>query len=206
MKISRTYLILAILLAGLAFVLVLLPKTTRNKEIQPELLIKKINDPARFLSPDFIAERLINEDPSIMLIDVRSPEQFVEFTMPGAMNIPLSEVIKPDWEEYLNQDDKDLIFFSNDDLYADQAWILCTRLNYKNLYVMKGGLNQWFKDIINPVLPVETAPKEEFDLYSFRKAASLYFSGAGNDIQVENKNEKNILIKREKKTTTAGGC
>jgi len=206
MKISRTYLILALLLAGLAFALVLLPKTTRNKEIKPEELMTEIIDPARFLNPDLIAERLINEDPSIQLIDVRPQDQFVKFTLPGAINIPLTEISKEDWEGELNQHQKDIILFSNDDLFADQAWILCTRMGYKNIYVMKGGLNQWYKNIIAPIEPPETAPKEEFEIYSFRKAASLYFSGA-NTVSTTGTEKGNIVVKkREKKATAAGGC
>jgi rhodanese-related sulfurtransferase len=205
MKISRTYLILSIVLVSLALILVILPPTTRNKEINPELLLKEINNPARFLSPDLIAERLINEDPTLLLVDVRSNDQFSKFSLPGAINIPLSEIGKADWERKLNQQEKDVIFFSNDALYADQAWILCARLGYKNLNVIKGGLNQWFTDVIFAQKPSETASKEEFELYTFRKAAGLYFSGGSKTIKNEDPRQITI-IKREKKTAATGGC
>lgn len=206
MKITRTYFILAVLLAILAFALVVLPKTTRNKEMKPEKLLTEIIDPARFLHPDLIAERLINEDPSIQLVDVRPGDQFAKFTLPGAINIPLAEIGKEDWEGELNQTQKDIILFSNDDLFADQAWILCTRMGYKNLYVLKGGLNQWYKNIIAPIEPPETAPKEEFELYAFRQAASLFFSGA-KSVSTPGTEKGNIVVKkREKKAAAAGGC
>jgi len=206
MKISRTYLILSVLLAGLAFVLVLLPKTTRNKEIQPDKLLIEINDPARFVNPDFIAERLINEDPSLQLVDVRTKDQFSKFTLPGAVNIPLNEMSNEEWDESLNQEDKDVILFSNDDLYADQAWIICARQGYKNIYVMKGGLNLWFKDILSPEKPSETASKEEFETYYFRKAAAQYFRGPSSIIKTDIAPSNVELKKKEKKISAEGGC
>ncbi len=205
MKISRTYLILSIALAVLAFILVLLPTSTRNYEIEPEQLLKEINDPARFLSTDLIAGKLINEDPSLLLVDVRTPDEFSKFSLPGAINIPLVEIGTENWEGDLNQGEKDVVLFSNDDLYADQAWILCARLGYKNINVMKGGLNQWFTDIIFVKEPPETAPQEAFDQYAFRKAAGLYFSGGTKIIKTEGTKQITI-IKREKKAAAAGGC
>lgn len=204
---SKTYIILAIVLLAVAGGLIFLPKTTRNSEIPPETLAKEINDPARFLSVDHIAERMIEEDPSILLIDVRSPEEYDLFTLPNAFSIPLSEITLPEWEGYLDQEEMDVVLFSNGDIYADQAWVICTRKGFKNLYVMEGGLNQWFSNIMQPTAPPETAPSEEFDLYAFRQGASLYFSGGSIEIESSEAKAKPVkLMKRVKKTTTAGGC
>lgn len=204
---SKTYLVLTIVAVLVASGLLFLPEKANYDETKPELLLKEINDPARYLSVDLVAERLIDEDPSIMLIDVRSVEQFGEYSLPRSVNIPLSQILQPEQMDYLYQEDMDIVLYSNDDLYADQAWILCTRLGYKNLYVLKGGLNQWYISILNPSEPAETEPTEKFDLYSFRLAASQYFRG-GADVHVDagTSKEKIIIKKRVKKTTTAGGC
>ncbi|MEZ5195964.1 MAG: rhodanese-like domain-containing protein [Bacteroidales bacterium] len=204
---SKTYIVLTIVAVLVAVGLLFLPEKGNYKETKPELLIKEINDPARFFHVDQIAERLIDEDPSMMLIDVRTADQFAGFSLPGAINIPLDQVLLPEWKDYLYQNDLDVVLFSNSDLYADQAWILCTRLGYKNLYVLKGGLNEWYTCILNPIEPPETAPTEEFDLFSFRSAASLYFKG-GADVNADSGDSRETIIikKREKKSTTAGGC
>ena len=39
-------------------------------------------------------------------------------------------------------------------------------------------INCWIETIIQPVEPPETAAETNFDLYSFRKGAQLYFTGA----------------------------
>lgn len=204
---SKAYITLTIIAVLVALVLLFLPERINYEETKPEMLIKEINDPARYLSVDQVAERLINEDPSLMLIDVRNADQYNKYSLPGAFNIPLGNLLEPEWIDYLNQDDMDVVLFSNGDVYADQAWILCTRLGYKNLYVIKGGLNKWYSNIISPNKPKETAPSEEFDRYSFRLAASQYFRGDSDvSIQADMSNEKVIIKRKKKKVNTAGGC
>ncbi len=203
---SRTYIALSIVFIVIALGLVLLPDIKRDKQLEPEALLKEIIDPSRYINPDRVADRLINEDPTIFLVDVRTSEEFNSYTLPGAVNIPIQIISEPDNEDFLNTDNKDVVIFSNDDLYADQAWIICTRMGYRNLFVMKGGLNQWFHDIILPVPPSEPASREEHDLYTFRKAAGLYFTGGDIIPQNAENKEKINLKKREKKTTTEGGC
>lgn len=204
---SKLYIVLALVLILLAGGLLFLPEKERNVEVNPEKLYKAIKNKARYLSVDQVAERLINEDPSIMLIDVRSPDQAYEYALPGSMNIPLDEILLPDWEDYLDQEGMDVVLYSNGDVLADQAWILCSRMGYKNLFVMTGGLNQWFTDIMQPVPPAETDPSEDFDLYSFRLAARSHFGGGSVEVKSEELTSEPVkIVKRKKKTISEGGC
>ncbi len=92
---SKTYIVLTLVAVLVAVGLLFLPENERYNETNPELLIKEINDPARFLSVDLIAERLIDEDPSLMLIDVRTAKQFADYSLPNAINIPLDKILLP---------------------------------------------------------------------------------------------------------------
>lgn len=204
---SRKYLFLTIVAIIGAVVLLFLPERSNQNEIKPEDLFKEVTNPSRYLSVDHVAQRIIEQDPSILLVDVRSEGQYNEFSLPGSVNVPLDSVLSVNKQDYLNRDDLDVVLYSNDDLYADQAWILCARLRYKNLYVMKGGLNEWYASILNPKEPSETAPIEDYELYSFRLAAKQYFLG-GSSIEIDGGSQKeNIIVKRRtKKAVTAGGC
>jgi rhodanese-related sulfurtransferase len=197
--------ILAVLLV-LAIGLMFLPESSQRESVDPEILFQKIQSTSRYLSPDHVAERMINEDPTIFLIDVRSPDQYADYSLPGAFNIPLDEMALPDWEDYFKQEGIDVILFSNSHLHADQAWIIGSRFGYNNMYVMEGGLNKWFKDIMNPVQPSETASNEEFELYSFRKAAYQHFGGASITESVPDQPMEMPVVKRKKKEVTEGGC
>lgn len=204
---SRIYIILAFVLIALAGGLLLLSEDPPSREIAPEMLLKEIHDPARYITADQVADRLINEDPSLLLVDVRTAEAAASYTLPGALSIPLSGLLDPEWQKYLDQQAMDVVFFSNGDLYADQAWVLCKRKGYKNLYVLSGGLNTWFTTIMQPSPPAETAPSEAFDRYAFRRGAALFLSGGAVDTGKTSTEAMPVLInKRKKKTVAEGGC
>lgn len=207
------YKILAAVFILLAGGLVLLPKYEKHEGIDPKELLSNIISPERYISTDILADKLINQDPSYLLIDVRDEESFNKNTLPNAINIPMSKLLDEDFNMYLEQDAYNVVLFSNDNFYADQAWILCSRLNYKNLHVLKGGVNQWYKTIINPIKPNENMPAEAFELYNFRKAASMYF-GVAYPEQFKSKvvvkkappKKKVITVKKKKKAPAEGGC
>ncbi|MBT8317135.1 MAG: rhodanese-like domain-containing protein [Lutibacter sp.] len=206
------YMILAGILVILAGGLVLLPKYEKHEGIKTEQLLSNIISPERYISTDNLADKLINQDPSYLLIDVRDEKSFNKYTLPNAINIPLAKLLDEDSEMYLNQGQYDVVLFSNDNFYADQAWILCNRLDYKNLHVLKGGVNEWYNTIINPLKPAETMPAEAFELYTFRKAASMYFGVAYPEQfktvikKAPPKPKKVITVKKKKKAPAEGGC
>jgi len=204
--IARRYRILALILIVLSGGLVLLPKYQKNEGIKPETFLLNAMSTERYLSTDKLAERLINQDPTVLLIDVRTKKEFDHFALPNAVNIPLADLLKLKYDGYINQDTFDVIFYSNDTYFANQAWLTCNRLGCKNLYVLKGGLNKWFDTIINPKTPKVTASEKAFDLYNFRKSAAMYF-GVGNLSKTATPvGSKKIILKKKKKKVTEGGC
>ena len=175
---STSYIILAGLFIIVAGGLLLLPKTQKYQGIDPETLLSNTISTERYISTDELAEMIIGQDPSFILIDVRSDEDFAKYALPAAMHIPIDSLLSESYEGYLNQDQYDVIFYSNDDFIANQAWLICNRLDYKNHKVLKGGMNEWFNTIINPKEPAENMPATAFEQYDFRKAASMYFGVA----------------------------
>jgi len=206
------YKLLAAILLLLAGGLVLLPKYQKHEGIKPQVLLSNIISPERYISTDLIAHKLINRDPSFILIDVRDEKSYAKYSLPNAINIPLKKILDKDSKAYLNQNQFDVVFYSNDHFYADQAWILCNRLGYKNLRVLEGGTNRWFSTIINPMKPSENMPAEEFELYSTRKAASMYFGVVYPEQVAREATEtikapkKVITVRKKKKKAPEGGC
>lgn len=205
--VKTEYKVLAGLLILLAGGLVLLPKYEKNEGIKPETFLVNIMSAERYVTTDQIADKIIKQDPNLLLIDVRKKEAFDAFSLPNAINIPLADVLSSDSEAYLNQDAFDVVLYSNDNFYADQAWQLCNRMGYKNIYVLKGGLNEWFNTIINPKEPTETDSELAFKNYAFRKAAAMYF-GVGNNSSTSTKvkPKKVISLTKKKKKVAEGGC
>ena len=209
---SLRYKILGLILLILAGGLLVLPKYQKQDGIKSEDLLSQSTSPERYISTDIIANKIINQDPSFILIDVRDEVSYNNYSLPNAINIPLKTLFDDESIPYLNQNQFDVVFYSNDSFYADQAWILCSRRGYKNLRVLKGGLNQWFNTIINPVEPNENETAEAFELYTSRKASSMYFGVVYPDqMNTESTNENPapkqvITVKKKKKKVAEGGC
>jgi rhodanese-related sulfurtransferase len=205
-EMSKRYIVLAIILIGAAFGLTLLPEKGPESPIKPKDMLVKAIDQSRYLSTHFIAKRLIERDPSLFVIDVRMMDEFESYNIPGSYNIPLEEILNEDWAAYIDQEGMDVVFYSTSDVFADQAWMLSTQKGYKNLYVMQGGLNEWFRTIIQPIAPDETASTEAFELYSFERAACIYFGGASAGIATAPVVKKKVTVHKKEKKAAEGGC
>jgi rhodanese-related sulfurtransferase len=174
---------LSYILAAVAVVLVIaysffwLPEHQKNEELPFDQLILELQNEKRFISTDQLAERMISQDPSLVLVDVRDAEAYDNYSLPGAVNIPLGEILDPSYASYFQEGDLDVVFFGQDNFLSEQAWMIKKRQNHHRVFILNGGLDQWEQDIMSPEAPPETAPSEDFDRYAFRKAAFQYFSG-----------------------------
>lgn len=210
--IKRRYQLLALILLILATGLVFLPQHDKHEGIKPELFVKNILSNERYISTDKLAERIISQDPSLILIDTRAEDAFNEFSLPNALNIPVDKVFDEDLNAYLDQDVYDIILFSNENFLADEVWMIGNRMGYQRLHVLKGGLNEWFKTIIHPKLPVQTQSQDAFDLHSFRMAAGRYFGVANDTLEIKQevvrkpKPKKVVTKPKKKKKAPEGGC
>jgi len=197
--------LLLILGAFIAFTTV---KTDEREQISPDQLHHKVIQKNRYFSPEEVANYIISGDPSIQLIDVRTPEFYNKFTLKGAINIPLKDLLKgEELSIYFDQDVYKTIIFSNGSSDADIAWMLATRLGYKNVYVMKGGLNAWVDQILQPKEHSVVWDRIDDEMYQYRRGASEYFGGkssapAGDDAVAKPKK----AIKKRKKKEVEGGC
>jgi len=213
-EIKKRYYYITGILFLLGLIIMLLPHRNNTKEISPEDLLLAISTNDRFYNPDDVARLIISGDPSIQLIDVRAPEEFAAFSLPKSINIPLEKLLEKDsigeyiWEGTLDQDVKKNIFYSNGTVYANQAWMLTRRMDFKNNYVMKGGLNSFFENIMQAKRPLVSASESEQNLYNFRRAAAMYFGGGSSlpSASSDTKPADNAPVKKKKKEGSSGGC
>ena len=207
---TTSYRILAVVFIMVAAGLVLLPKSENHPGISPDKLLANAMSSERYISTDELAEMIIGRDPSFILIDLRNGADYSKYAIPGAVHIPLDSILSDGYANYFDQEQYDIVFYSNDDFIADQAWMLFNRLDYTNHKVLQGGINAWYNTIIRPVEPTEDMPATAFETYEFRKAASMYFGVAypGKVIKAEPKPapKQVVPVKKKKKMPTEGGC
>lgn len=202
---KRNYVILTAVMALLAFGTIFIAKDKEPKQINPQQLLSEIVQPTRYVTTDQVAKMIISKDPSLLLLDVRDAESFNKYSLPNAVSFPVEKMMDPDFQGNLGIPGTKAVFFSNDDIKADQAWVLAKRLGYKSIYVLKGGLNTWIETIIKPVEPSGVEPYSAFETYTFRKGAQQFFTGS-KTVGADAAKMEVKVAKRTKSNAAKGGC
>lgn len=202
---------LAAFLVPLGLVIAAVPEnTTRPYKLTAPELLSEVNTRTQFVTPEVVADMIVKKDPTLRLIDVRGQDEFEKYALPGAINIPLSDLLADQWVDVLNQDTKMNVFYSTGTIQANEAWLITRQLGYKNNYVLEGGLNYWFDVIMNPQKPATTSADEELAKYDFRKAASQALGGGAITPAVNtapaSSAPKPPIQGMPKKKKAAGGC
>lgn len=161
----------------LGAILALLPLTSNNSFIvKPQKLLSEVLDKKIYVSVDQVARFVVSEDSTVQIIDLRSPEEFRSANIPGSLNIPYSKFIDNDLNSVLNNQNIKSIFYSNGDFDSNYALVIAMGLNYKEIYVMKGGLNEWFSTIMNSTFTGERITARENALFETRSRARMLFT------------------------------
>ena len=196
---------ISILLAGVGVLLAFLPfNAARSFQLKPSELLEAAQNGNNLFSVDEVARFVNNEDTTVQLIDVRTNSEFMESTIPGSINIPFDDLLNPDWEGYLNQNQVRNIFYSNDDELSTMAWTITTGLGYTNNFVMEGGLNEWYKTVMlskfegNKITPRENA------LFENRYKARRMFTEMNS--LPDSLKRRYLEAKRLEESQLDGGC
>jgi rhodanese-related sulfurtransferase len=202
--------LLAVILVSLGLIIAAVPEnTTKQYKLTAEELLEEVKSGTQFMYPDEVADMLIQKDPSLQLIDVRNVDEYEKFSLPNSINIPLVDILNPEWDDFINQDVQLNVFYSNGTNDANQAWMITRQLGFENNYVLQGGVNYWAETIMNPEAPKTGSPNEEILKYNLRKGAGMALGGgAAVDTQptTVTKSAKPPITKRKKKKKVQGGC
>jgi len=196
---------ITVLLAGMGILLAFMPNPSSKKfKLKPaELLTKSASDEIYF-SVDEVARFMNNEDSTIQLIDIRSPEEFRKCNIPGSVNIPFEDLLNPNWSGYFNQKNIRTVFYGNSDQNANVVWTIATGLGYHNFCVMKGGLNEWYKTVMFTRFEGEKITPRENALFENRYRARTVFTQINS--LPDSLKTKYFDAKRLQQSKLDGGC
>jgi rhodanese-related sulfurtransferase len=168
---------LSVVLLCLGLILAFLPRSGNSSfSIRPKNLLSELLDNSTYFSVDQVARFVVEEDSTVQIIDLRTPEEFREANVPGSINIPYKTLIDRNPASILNNGKTRNIFYSNGDFDSNYALAISRGLNIKNTYVMKGGLNEWYNTIINSSFTGEKITARENSLFETRTRAKKMFS------------------------------
>jgi rhodanese-related sulfurtransferase len=174
--------ILAIVMLSLGLILAFVPKEAmKSEKVSQKQIISELKEKAYFITADALAAMLVEKDPTVKLVDVRDAFEFQKFSLPNATNLNIENIVSDEWSEFMNQDKYTIVIYSNGNVDAVEAWMLCRMKGYENIFVLQGGLNNWYETILNPQKPASTMADEELAKYEFRKAAGSSLGGVAGD-------------------------
>ena len=189
----------------MGIILALLPLSgSRSFTVKPQKLLTEVLDENTWFTADQVAKFIVSEDSSVVLIDLRKPDEFREMNIPGSVNIPYDKLLETDPASYLKNGPVKNIFYSNGDLESNYALAITRGLNLRNTYVMKGGLNEWFAVIMNSSFTGERISARENALFETRTRARRLFTEINS--LPESEKLKFIESKQLEAKKLDGGC
>lgn len=172
-------------------------------------IAKQITTKEDHISAEELGQLIIDGDPDFTLIDLRNNEEYNNYHIKQAINLPLESLFESDVLHNLDKD-KLLILYSNGGTHAAQAWVLLQQEGFTNSVVLLGGINYWVDVYTNPTPPEGYYADSELFRYQFLASAGPALLGTQQVQQTKVKNTAPVKIKpkkRIKKTKAADeGC
>ena len=118
-----------------------------------------------------LARMIRDRTPGVRVIDLRSPEEFAAYRIPGAERMSLTEVA-----DVRLDGDQTAVLYAGDGTDAAQGWALLRARGHDRVFVLRGGLVAWVDEVMDARLPADASESERA---AFREIAevSRYFGG-----------------------------
>ncbi len=155
--------------------------------------------PATVMEVDELAFRIVDHEPKIMIVDIRSPESFAKKSLPGSSNIQMGDFFGKEWADLFSRRHVKKVIVGDDVAQEHAAYLLLERLGYENLAMLEGGYGEFEKKILTAGAFVPTGSRWDADVMQFREKART-------DILAMIASSKNTIKKETKKRKIQGGC
>ncbi len=187
-------------LVGVVMIFTPFERITSLNEKDITVLEGEIIANKHFIHPDEVSFKLLNDYHPLTLVDVRSQDESAEFSLPGSVNVPISQLHLRKWKGTLSPKEGKVVFYSNGTELAQKAWIAARRMGYENIYVLDGGLNGFFNNLENNPEPSSLKMEAGF-AHRFRERARKAFKEGAFEVKKTHDAEV-----EEKPVVARGGC
>ena len=156
--------------------------------------------------PYELAKVLNDKSGEVVLIDIRNNFDFARGHIPGSINITAVKLLEKDNIKQMDQWKKSgvkVVFYHDDQLQANGAWMLFRQIGYDNTFVLLGGYNYYASHKDNLQKTEKTCLKG-IAKYDFAEVAKK--SGTAVNV-TDTKTTKKVKVRRKKKEkAVSGGC
>jgi rhodanese-related sulfurtransferase len=147
------------------------PYKSARTTIDAKELALIVENKVDHVSAEELADWIIQNKADYRLVDLRTEKEFAEYNIPTSENIPLASLITSD----LQRNEK-IILYSEGGIHSAQAWFLLKARDYKSVYMLFGGLEEWKEKVLFPAVPANPTPEERV-AFARSIEVSKYFGG-----------------------------
>jgi phage shock protein E len=97
------------------------------------------------IEPKQLGERIAWADPSLVVLDVRTPAEFAQGHIPGAVNIPHTELASR-LEELSPAREADIVVYCRTGNRTSQALGILEKAGFGRLYHLQGDYTRWSEE------------------------------------------------------------
>jgi rhodanese-related sulfurtransferase len=168
---SRRHLPAAVGIVALGLIFVVLPERKTHLIAEVSNAGYVASHPVKLMTADELAFRLLDKEPKIQIVDVRTPAAFSQFALPGSRNIILRDFFSKDNNALFAQRHVKKILVAEDEAQERAACLLLQNLGYENLAALEGGLPQFQRTILDSTAFVPTGTRWDNDVKTFRQSS-----------------------------------
>ena len=165
-----------------------------------------VNSKADILTAKEVADILLKKNDTItyQFIDIRTPEEFAIWHVPGAINMPAKNIHSKEYSDVLNNQDVINVLYCKGSHQSMNVYIELIQLGLKNIKVSLGGY-AFIKNHIIDTLSIESGVyNEDAALYDYAKVVKET-AGAGS-VNSSDKAKPRKKVAKRKKKGVEGGC
>jgi rhodanese-related sulfurtransferase len=171
---------------------------------QPQEILDIMLSGKYVFNADQVAKFVIEEDSSIQFVDIRTNKEFKKRSIPGALNIPLRDLLSSPNESTFKQRSLKTILYENNDQISTQAWMLALQAGYRNTYILKGGLAEWDSIVMLSEFKGEKITPRENAIFETRYKARRLFRDW--NAMPDSLKTQFYAAKHKKEKELVGGC
>lgn len=175
---------------------------SKNEIIENKIALAKEQKKCVFkmMTADKLASEISNNYYKLNIIDVRTKEEFEQYHLPLAINIPANEILNREWEAIFKQNIRSNVFYANTDTLAKMACLKAKFAGRSENFVLAATPDEFHTLFYQPTTPGKSATKAELNVYNFRTKAAQEM----DEIVASLKNASKPVKKVVKKAS--GGC
>ncbi len=166
--------ILAAIVGALGFLAVLAGNPYRGSavEVNAKELSEIVQKEVDHVSCEELAGWIIQGKSDYRLVDLRNEKDYADYHIPTAENVAITALN----DGSLARNER-IVLYSDGGIHSAQAWFLLKANQFKGVYILFGGLEEWKDRILFPRL-ADNATPAEIAAFEKTKLVSKFFGGS----------------------------